>query len=112
MGVLTNVDEARKMAGPGNNKSGHPMLTAIVAIVVGISSGMVPAAFNQWANRSGSNDDLVALRTEFRTMRQQLDRIEGRDFIARSELERTIARLEDRIRELERTVQSRYNDRR
>lgn len=91
----------------GNSKPSHPMLTAVVAIIVGVSSGMVPAAFNQWANRNGSNDDLIALRTEVAGMRKQLDRIETRDLVPRSEFDRAVTRLEDRLRELERSVQSR-----
>lgn len=95
------------MATPGNNKAGHPIVTGLV---VGLVVAVVQVGATQWSNRSGSNDDLVALRTEVSGMRKQLDRIETRDLVPRSEFDRSITRFEDRLRELEREVQSRQQN--
>lgn len=106
MGVLTDV-RTEDMATAGNSKAAHPIVTGLV---VGLVVGVIQVAVNQWANRSGSNDDLVAVRTEVAGMRKQLDRIETRDLVPRSEFDRAITRFEDRLRELERQVQSRQQD--
>lgn len=105
MGVLTNVEEARSMAPPGNTKSGHhPVITGLV---VGLVVSLAQVVSTQWLNRNGSSDELVRLATEVTGMRKQLERIESRDFITRSEFERANSRLEDRLRDIERTFQSR-----
>lgn len=85
----------------GSNSKGHPILSGAM---VGIIAGVVSSGFTQWANRSGSNDDLVALRTEVTGMRKQLDRIESRDYVSRAEFDRSFTRLEDRLRDIERQL--------
>lgn len=102
MGVLTNV-EAKPMAS-GNSKPSNSWTTGIV---VGVIVALVQVSYNQWFTRSGGNDDLVRVGTEVAAMRKQLDRIESRDFVSRTELDRTVTRLEDRLRDIERELQSR-----